>query len=245
MASFTSFSRWMSVGVNEASGRELSDSDRHALPSGFEAVGEALVSDADPTAACAEVGRAVARDGASLGEALDGLRATYKRVLGREPAFGATEALCIAWSEQTLEYLHQLSCEDPLTGLASLAHVRTRLNEIYREADRDGVDVRTAHALVVVEAHGSCEDHFSSALMLAQVADALGCVFSGGETIGRVGSGRAVAVVHRRPGLGASVMVLRDYLTDLKIEATDVRVWIEGLPAAPESAARLLDELAR
>ena len=41
----------------------------------------------------------------------------------------------MAWSDATLEYLHDLSCEDPLTGLASLAHVRTRLDEIYREAE--------------------------------------------------------------------------------------------------------------
>ena len=94
-----------------------------------------------------------------------GCSATYKRVLGREPAFGATESLCVAWSESTLEYLHSLSCEDPLTGLASLAHVRTRLAEIYREAENEGRDVRTAHALVVVEARAAAsnegDDHFA------------------------------------------------------------------------------------
>ena len=91
--------------------------------------------DADVIGACTVVGRDVARDGAALGEALSGLRATYHLVLGTPPAFEATEALSVAWSEATLQYLHDLSCEDPLTGLASLAHVRTRLDEIYREAD--------------------------------------------------------------------------------------------------------------
>ena len=84
----------------------------------------------------------MARDGAALGEALSGLRTTYELVLGEPPSFEATEALSVAWSEATLEYLHDLSCEDPLTGLASLAHVRTRLDEIYRESEL--TDVRVA-----------------------------------------------------------------------------------------------------
>jgi hypothetical protein len=245
MANFTSLSRRKSVGATETPGRELSDSDRRSLPVRFEAVGEALVSGSNPAAACSEVGRALARDGASLGEALDGLSATYAQVLGREPAFGASEALSIAWSESTLEYLHQLSCEDPLTGLASLAHVRTRLAEIYRETENDGVDVRTTHALVLVEARSGSNNHFGRALLLAQVAEALRTVFAGGETIGRVGSDRAVAVVRRGPGLGSTVAVLREYLGDLRLDANEIRIWIEGLPAGSESATRLLDELAR
>ncbi len=250
MANFTSLARWRSVSAHEAPGRDLSDSDRRALPVRFEAVGEALVSGASPAAACAEVGRALARDGASLGEALDGLRVTYKRVRAGDPAFAATEAVAIGWSEATLEFLNQLSCEDPLTGLASLAHVRSRLDEIYRETENDGVDVRTAHALVVVqahrvEAHRAGRDPFGRALVLAQVGQALRTVFPGGETVGRVGSSRAVAVVRRRPDLGSTVAVLREYLADLRLDARQVRVWIEGLPAGADSAADLLDELAR
>ena len=102
-------------------GPDLPDDVRHALPLRFEAVGESLVSGADVTAACSVVGRDVARDGAALGEALSGLRTTYELVLGEPPAFDAAEALSVAWSDATLEYLHDLSCEDPLTGLASLA----------------------------------------------------------------------------------------------------------------------------
>ena len=245
MASFAVLARRKSAGGTGAPGRELSESERRDLPLGFEAVGEALVSGTDPAPACAEVGRALALDGASLGEALDGLRATYRRVLAREPAFGAAESVSVAWSESTLEFLHQLSCEDPLTGLATLAHLRTRLDEIYRETGNDGIDVRGAHALVVVEAHHTGGDHFGRALMLAQVAEALRCVYPGGETIGRLGPERAAAVVRRRPGLGGSVTLLREYLVDLRIDASLVRVWIEGLPGTADSATRLLDELAR
>jgi hypothetical protein len=196
------------------------------------------------------VGRDVARDGAALGEALSGLRTTYTLVNGADPEFSATEALSVAWSEATLEYLHDLSCEDPLTGLTSLAHVRTRLAEVYRDAELTDVPVKVSHALVVVEVRvrgrALLDEHqFTRALRLVQVAEAMRSVFSGGETIGRLGLNRAVAVVSRHIDLGTSVGLLREFLGDLDLGDADVRVWIEGLPGTHDSATRLLDELAR
>lgn len=229
---------------------DLSEAVRRALPLRFEAVGEALVSDADVIAACAVVGRDVARDGAALGEALSGLRSTYQLVLGSTPDFEAAEALSVAWSDATLEYLHDLSCEDPLTGLASLAHVRTRLDEVYREAELTDVLVARSHALVIVELcfrepPGVPGHHFTRALRLVQVAEALRAVFSGGQTLGRLALERAVAVVPRTVDLGTSVALLREFLSGLDLGNADVRVWIEGLPRSADSATRLLDDLAR
>jgi hypothetical protein len=230
--------------------RDLRDDVRLALPLRFEAVGEALVSQADLLAACTVVGRDVARDGAALGEALDALRTTYELVLGSPPDFDAAQALSVAWSDATLEYLHDLSCEDPLTGLASLAHVRSRLAEIYREAELTDVGVAGSHALVVVELAfrdpvGVPGHHFTRAMRLAQVAEAIRAVYSGGQTLGRLGLDRAVAVVPRSLDLGMSVSLLRDFVSDLDLGSADVRVWIEGLPPSADSASRLLDELSR
>ncbi len=235
---------------------ELPEHIRHALPMRFEAVGEALLSQpgeptsVDVVAACTVVGRDVARDGAALGEALSGLRSTYRLVLGSAPAFEAAEALSVAWSDATLEYLHDLSCEDPLTGLASLAHLRTRLDELYREADLTDEGVPGSHALVIVELRfrgpTTVPGHqFTRALRLVQVTEAIRAVYSGGQTIGRLGLDRAVALVPRSPDLGTSVALLRDFLDDLDLGQVDVRVWIEGLPAGADSGTRLLDELAR
>jgi hypothetical protein len=249
MAMFT-FARRRPEVVPDSQEGGLSEAVRESLPLRFEAVGEALASGGDVSAACQVVGRDVARDGAALGEALSGLRTTYSLVRGSDPDFDATEALSVAWSEATLEYLHDLSCEDPLTGLTSLAHVRTRLAEVYRDSELTDVPVKVSHALVVVEVrvHGRAllEEHqFTRALRLVQVAETLRSVFSGGETIGRLGLNRAVAVVGRAPDLGTSVTLLREFLGDLDLGQADVRVWIEGLPGTPESATRLLDELAR
>lgn len=249
MAMFT-FTRRRSDPLPDAQVGGLPDQVREALPLRFDAVGEALVSGGDVSAACHVVGRDVARDGAALGEALSGLRTTFRLVRGSDPPFHATESLSVAWSEATLEYLHDLSCEDPLTGLTSLAHVRTRLAELYRDAELTDVSVRSSHALVVVETriHGRAllEEHqFTRALRMVQLAEALRAVFSGGETLGRVGLHRAVAVVGRAADLGTSVALLRDFIGDLDLGSADVRVWIEGLPGSAESVTRLLDELAR
>lgn len=229
--------------------RDLTPSVRHQLPQRFEVVGEALVAGGDVVAACSVVGRDVARDGAALGEALSGLRTTYALVTGRTPDFAAAEALSVAWSEATLEYLHDLSCEDPMTGLTSLAHVRTRLAELYRDAELTDVPVRESHALVVVELvtrrHAHPEHHFTRALRMVQVGEAARAVYSGGQTIGRLGLNRAVAVIGRGADLGHSVALLRELLLDLDLGSADVRVWIEGLPPTTLSASRLLDDLAR
>lgn len=231
-------------------GPDLPEHVRLALPQRFEAVGDALLSQADVVAACSVVGRDVARDGAALGEALSGLRATYRLVLGSTPSFEAAEALSVAWSDATLEYLHDLSCEDPLTGLASLAHVRTRLDEIYREAELTDVAVSGSHALVIVELcfrrpGGGPGHHFTRAMRLVQVTEALRSVYSGGQTLGRLGLDRAAAVVPRSADLGISVALLREFLADIDLGDADVRIWIEGLPSSAQSANRLVDDLAR
>lgn len=249
MAMFTSFARRRAESAAQVEGRELSEAVRQQLPMRFEAVGEVLVARGDVAAACSVVGRDVARDGAALGEALAGLRSTYSLVTGREPDFTATEALSVAWSEATLEYLHDLSCEDPMTGLTSLAHVRTRLAELYRDAELTDTSLRESHALVVVEIvyrqNGVGDHHFTRALRMVQVAETARSVYSGGQTIGRLGLNRAVALVERDADIGHSVSLLREFLGDLDLGTADVRVWIEGLPSSADSAGLLLDELAR
>jgi GGDEF domain-containing protein len=223
------------------------------LPHRFEPLAEALAVGSDISAACTEIGCAVAHDGASLAEALDALRATYRLVAGGEPSFEACRCIAVAWSEASLQYLHALSCEDPLTGLASLAHVRSRLAELYREADRRGGDLSTSYALVVVELvdreiEASDQHRFDRVLRLADVSECVRAVYSGGETLGRLGLDRAVVVVPRGAGLGQSVEVLRQLLMDWASGADQplsCRVWIERVPVDNDGVGRLLDELAR
>ncbi|WP_224124953.1 hypothetical protein [Nocardioides mangrovi] len=225
------------------------------LPPRFEAVGEALASGSGSEVACEVTGAALAREGWSLAEALDGLSSTTRTVLGREPEHTATRALAVAWSEAMLGYLHGLSCEDPLTGLASLAHLRTEISGLYRSEPPSVA--RDSHALVVVAAppwpdapyepaagtETGGGEVLARAMRAAQLGATTRTVFSGPETIGHVAPGRLVVLAGRDDRIGRRVGLLRTMLDTSTVQHT--RVWIEGLPDTDDGAAALLDELAR
>jgi hypothetical protein len=219
------------------------------LPARFEAVGEALVADSRVHDTCAVVGRELARDGVDLREALDGLRSTFAQVLGREPDFASMEAMSVAWSDETLGYLHQVSCENPLTGLATLAHLRARLAELQRGAELSGTPATEGHALVVLDlpeyALGEGDRQIGRALLMARIADRARLVFAGEESIGEATPSRLLVLAPRTDDLGLRVVVLRDLVADTTSLGGAVRVWIEGLPSSHAAMAALLDELAR
>ena len=134
-----------------AAGPEVSGpgsaSVRSGLPHRFEALGEALISGSDVLDVCAVAGQDLARDGASMQETLEGLRTTWQQLTASDPSFEVVSALLTAWSDTTLGYLHQLSCDDPLTGLSSQAHLRSRISELYRLEEATGTI--GGHALVL------------------------------------------------------------------------------------------------
>ena len=233
-------------------GRALSERERLGLPPRFEAVGEALASGSSSTEPCSVVGWQLAQDGASLQEVLDALRATSFQVAGVEPSFENISALCAAWSESTLAYLHQMSCEDPMTGLTSLAHVRTRLSELYRGDLRAEGNTQLRYALVLADLPKDApgmgspgEGHLSRAMRITRLGEATRTVFAGTETIGRLGEHRVAVVVERSDRLGRRVALLRKLLAQVDLSGQTARVWIEGLPPTDDGAAILLDELAR
>lgn len=221
-------------------GRELSSELQAMLPPRFEAVGEALASGSGSDIACEVTGAALAQDGWSLGEALDGLSTTFRAVVGHEPDHAATRTLAVAWSETMLGYLHGLSCEDPLTGLATLAHLRAEIAALYR-ADSSAA---TSHALVVVAGPKvGPGDALTHAMRAAQLGATTRTVFSGPETISHLAPGRLVVLAERDDRLARRVGLLRTMLEGGTIP--HARVWIEGLPETDQAAAALLDELAR
>lgn len=248
MGRFTTRRRRATTDGPETRG-ELSSQLRAALPPRFEAVGEALVSGSGTVPACEVAGALLARDGLSLEEALDRLSTTTRLVLDTDPAFTDTRALTVAWSEAVLGYLHGLSCDDPLTGLASLAHLRSRVSDAYRGEGRTGASVSESHALVVVaappwpDAASGSDDVLTRAMRTAQLGDTARSVFPGTETIGHVAPGRVVVLAGRDDRIGRRVGLLRRMLDG--DAHPHVRVWIEGLPESDEAAGRLLDELAR
>lgn len=238
----------------EASRGELLDAVRERIPDRFEPLGEVLASGSGSSDTCAVLGRELASDGASLAEAFEALRTTCLEVRGSEPTYDEVLALGCAWSDATLGYLHQLSCEDPMTGLASLAHLRSRLSEVYRGGISEGEIVGRSYALVVAEVAVTGPtgqgrpperaDMLSRALLVTKLGASTRSVFAGHETIGRLGSTRIAVLARRDSRLGKRVALLRRMLLTLAAGRA-ARVWIEGLPPTDEAAAALLDELAR
>lgn len=223
---------------------------RGDMPERFEAVAEALVAGRSATDACEVVGRLLGSQGVSLEETLADLRTTYELVVGSEPAFTDACAVALGWSEATLAYLHQLSCADPLTGLASMAHLRGRLTELYRGDTRGPAPLRDRYALVVVEAasprlSGIADEVFGLDLRMSRIGESARSVFSGGETICRIGPRRIVVLTARTESLGRRMSLLRSLLEVGEHAQGAIRIWTESLPLAADQASSLLDELSR
>ncbi len=234
---------------------ELTPEIRLGLPQRFEAIAEALASGTGSVSACRVAGKELARDGASLEEALDGLRETSRSVCDRDPEYDDVSALLVAWSETTLGYLHQISCEEPMTGLSSPAHVRSRLTELFRGQLREAANTHLgdSYCLVVLDLphdrHGMVAEargqSITRSLRMARLGEAARTVFSGTETIGRISPNRVVVIAEREERLGKRVRLLRRLVEGVELDGQASRIWIEGLPGTDAGAAMLLDELAR
>lgn len=232
--------------AHSGGGAGLTAEQRAALPPGFEAAGEALASGMGSVDTCAAVGREAALDGLPLSEVLDAFEATSRLVRGRPPSFDEARALCAAWGESTLGYLHRLSCEDPVTGLASLAHLQARFAELYRGQLRRRA--REDWALVVIDAPGGVEtpaDRIVEDLLVLRFGEVCRTVFAAGETFGRLARRRVVVVCRRDELLDRRVRVVRKMLDQLGYTAPRARVLVEELPPTYDQAASLLAELAR
>jgi hypothetical protein len=176
---------------------------------------EAIAEGRDLVGPFTRLGHARAEAGVGIGETLvDG--AELYAVLGEKgPPFAVVRALAEAWVDVGLEPLRMATCEDPLTGLASAAHLRTRLAEVYREAERAGEGVHGVYALVVVSTGLDGAVRWDGLLRRLALGECLKSVFSGGETLASLGQSVVVGLVPRTPMLGAMVESLRRRLAEV------------------------------
>lgn len=190
------------------------------------------------------VGASAATRGSPLQEVFDQLERTYA-ARGVDPAYDVARAIAIAWSEEVLARHHGMSCEDPLTALSTPVHLRTRLDDVYRSAERDGVPASSTHVLVVVDlpcAAGS--NRLANALTMLELAMVLRTVYNGDETIAQVKQLRAVALVERRRADRVTLGLLQ-ILTRQQIDDAEPRLWLEVLPRHTAGIGWLLAELTR
>lgn len=210
-----------------------------------EATAGAVLEGTDPGPALARLGEARARAGVGVTEALGEVEALFVVATCGEPPYGAVRAYVEAYGDALLGVVVPDGCEDPLTGLATMPYLRTRVAEEYREAARDGTPVAHRAAFVVVDTSADVRGGLLPAVGMIEVAHAMRTVFSGGETCAVINRRRCVALVPRRLELARSVQLLHEVLAARSPRLPVARSWVEGLPPLESGVAALLTELAR
>jgi hypothetical protein len=228
---------------------------RNRAPARGEA-GLAAVGVSALAAACAGLGRSRARAGVGIAETIDDLAALFAvlgggggertGVLGGgegerwDPALRMVGAIAEGWAEESVSQFARGGCEDPLSGLATLSYLRTRLAEVYREAEQGGTSPAETHRLLVVGLPRRPDPWRRLALPILVGRD-LRAAFPGGETLSLAKPGPAIALVPARRDLPLRYARLRR-----NIEAAfGTQIRMTPLPGRLTEALRLVDELAR
>src|SRR5690606_37655779 len=186
-----------------------------------------------------EVGASAASLGVPLHEVLDRVERAFD---GLEPSFAMVRGVAVAWAE-TSHLLHmEMSCEDPLTQLSTLAHLRSRLDALYRRAVRDDTTVSDSHGLVVVELPRQSTGVLESTLHAVDVSVAMRTAFPGDEVIAQLAPQRFCVVVER-DRLDQLTLNLVTVLLRRTFESPPPRVWFEMLPPAVQDVTWVLDAL--
>jgi hypothetical protein len=190
--------------------------------------------------ACGSLGQARAKAGVGIAAAITDLAALYT-VLGRgSPPLHLDSSIAGGWAEEGLTRESQGYCEDPLTGLATLPYLRTRLAELYREADLLGISPAHTHRLIVISPLPPA-DQWHRLAGAIRLGHDLRAAFPGGETLAQApGPGAGLALVRVRWDLPARYAELC-HAVQLSCRA---HTRISPLPAMLPEALRLVAELA-
>jgi len=197
------------------------------------------------TAACAGLGRSRARAGVGIAETIDDLAALFA-VLGEgegrqwDPPLRLVGAIAEGWAEESVTQFAHVGCEDPLSGLVTLSYLRTRLAEVYREAEQGGTSPAETHRLLVVGLPRRPDPWRRLALPILVGRD-LRAAFPGGETLSLAKPGPAIALVPARRDLPLRYARLRRNIQ----AAFGTQIRMTPLPGRLTEALRLVDELAR
>lgn len=188
-----------------------------------------------------EVGACAAQMGIPLHEVMDHVERAH--VQG-EPLFATVRAAALAWVDMALLHQVDVSCEHPLTSLSTVPHVRSRLGDVYRGAERAGTRAADTYALVVVELRrADLGNELEESLHALEVADTMRSVFAGDETIAQMSARRFGALVQREHADTVTIRLLALLLERTLGHTGQARLWVEQLPGSPDGIASLLAAL--
>jgi len=208
-----------------------------------DAVAEAVlpgVPVADLARACGSLGQARARAGVSVNAAIEDLAALFAALDGGDPPLQLVCSVAEGWADEGLTRQAHGRCEDPLTGLSTLPYLRTRLAEVYREAEQAGARPDSTHHLVVVSLPRP-SDPWRRMTGAIRLGHDLRAAFPGGDTLSQTpGPGAGVALVRLQGDTPARYADLRRAVR----LACGAQTQITPLPALLTEALRLVNELA-
>ncbi|MDQ2587144.1 GGDEF domain-containing protein [Saccharothrix yanglingensis] len=220
----------------------------------------AVLGPRDPAEELYRLGSARARAGTGLAETLLDLAALHAVLVEPPGATGIVSpdvdavparmlrVTALGWGDVVSEQAGSCAADNPLTGLATSAYLRTRLREVYAEARVAG---RQDHVLVLVSIDLNRVSGWSRVVAMTLLADALKEVFDAGETLASVGPSTACVLLRRDGRLARAVVNLRlltahRLAVDPHVAPTGpAKVWLEQLPGTYDEAARLVTALGR
>ena len=156
-----------------------------------------------------------------------------------DPALRFVGAIAEGWAEESVSQFARSGCEDPLSGMATLPYLRTRLAEVYREAEQRGTSPAETHRLLVVGLPRR-PDPWRRLVLPILVGRDLRAAFPGGETLALAKPGPAIALVPARRDLPLRYARLRRNIQ----AAFGTQICMTPLPGRLTEALRLVDELA-
>ncbi|MET0953917.1 MAG: hypothetical protein ABWX57_11550, partial [Aeromicrobium sp.] len=156
-------------------------------------------------------------------------------------SFATVRAAALAWVEEALVHQVDASCEHPLTTLSTAAHVRSRLGDVYRGAERDGTRAADDYAMVVVELPRlDPGNELEQELRSLEVAEAMRMVYAGDETIAQLSPRRFAALAGIERADAVTVRLLALMLEQVLGDESQARLWVEHLPSSADGVATML-----
>ncbi|MBB4935071.1 hypothetical protein F4561_005965 [Lipingzhangella halophila] len=196
----------------------------------------AAVEDTDMAEGCARFGQARARSGVTIGAALDDFAAFSDVVGWPAPPRRLVKAVAEGWADAGRS---QDDCQDPLTGLCTAAYLRTRLDEVYREAN-PGDPHMASHKLIVVSLDPRINPWRRTARLIV-LGYELRRIFGQGETVALLSRSRIGVLTPVRTNLVDHVRDLRAALC----AENEADAWTVPLPESYADSLELLDDIGK
>ena len=219
--------------------------DRWWTPA-VDAVAEALSSDTPRIRpACIAFGGQRAEVGVFVDEARADIGIAAE-LAGLGPAASlVTDSVTFGWVDRFLDRMFATPCVDPLTELAPLSYLASRVDEITAEARFLGEDPEQSATLVVVRTEPAI-DAIERETHMITIQVALRTAFRAGETLARIGPNVATALVRRdRANLPYSLATLRGELDRAVSERrlSTASAWLEPMPSDRAAFGRWAREI--